>query len=76
MANRPTQITTILNMVNAEHPADIGASLETYISSLEANQQIAPLGENASDPTRLYWLGVKRQQNRRLRALRKLNNYQ
>lgn len=76
MTDRPTQITTILNMVNAEHPVDMGASLETHIASLEANQQIVPPGKDASDPTRLYWMGIKRQQNRRERALKKLHNYQ
>jgi hypothetical protein len=73
--HRPDQITAILKIVSSEFPAAMGDSLETYISGLEANQQTLP-ETTRRDPARLYWQGIKRQQNRRARALRKHNNYQ
>ena len=77
-AIRPTEITAILKTIGSEHPADTGSSLEAYIASLEANQQTMPFskGNSSHDPVWLYWHGVKRQQNRRERALRKQRNYQ
>jgi hypothetical protein len=41
-ATRPTQISEILKTITAEYPDDMGASLETYITDLEAKQSDRP----------------------------------
>ena len=41
-ADRPTQIAAILEMLRAEFPADMMASLETYMVDLEARQPDRP----------------------------------
>lgn len=77
-ANRPPQITEILKTVFMELPTDMAASVEEYVSHLEANQQDEPIISSSSmrDPTWLYWQGKKREQRRRERALKKINHYQ
>jgi hypothetical protein len=77
-AVRPTQIDAILKIIDSELPADMGASLEAYLSDLEAKQGLIPpaRGYAAKDPTWLYWHGVKRAQQHQERALRKQNNHQ
>lgn len=75
--DRPTQIAAILKTIASEYPAGMGASLEAYISNLEAKQQAMPPSKDASirGPVSLHWQAAKRKQQRRERALRKHRNY-
>jgi hypothetical protein len=81
--DRPTRITAILQSIGAWHPADIMTALETYILALEAKQHSAPsdtiqtpLWDPNNPPVWSHQREVERQQRRRERALKKLNNYQ
>lgn len=71
--DRPAQITTILKTIGSEYPADVTATLEAYISSLEANQLV--LLSNDSPPIWSHMRVVERERQRRERALRKQDNY-
>ena len=72
---RPAQIADILNTLEEDHPATMGNFLETYLSILEARQQPKHI-DASKDPTELYWRGVRREQQRRARALNRKNNFQ
>jgi len=74
--DRPSRIATILQTVSSQYPVDMGSALEAYIADLEASQQPIPSGKAPRDSASLYWHGVKREQQRRARSLRKQNNYQ
>jgi hypothetical protein len=80
--NRPAQIDTLLKTVGSEYPADVRATLEAYISSLEANQLVlrpndnyAPSQDHTKPPMWSHMRVVERENYRRERALRKQNNY-
>lgn len=81
--DRPTRITAILKAIGATHPADIMAILETYVVALEVKQQPAPsntiqapLWDPNNPPVWSHQRQVEREQRRRERAVKKLNNYQ
>lgn len=71
---RPAPIAAILAKVVARCSAEAGASLEVYISQLEANQQPVPPGKALVSTESLYWRSVRREKEHRARALRKQNN--
>ena len=73
--DRPDQIVAILKAIDEAHTVDTTAPLEVYIADLEARQQAIPLRKSSQDVVKLYWQGVKRDQQHRARALRKQNNY-
>ena len=75
---RPAQIAAILKTIDADHPLDVGMFLEGYVSDLEAKQQAKPAhkGISSQEIEGRYWHGVKREQQRRARALRKQSNAQ
>jgi hypothetical protein len=60
---RPDQIATILAEVVARYSAEAGASLESYISQLEANQQATQPGKKSDSTTDRYWRSVRREKN-------------
>lgn len=74
---RPTRIAAILTIIDSQYPVNVRTSLEAYVSDLEARQQTTPHsnGDFAPSSSTLYWRGVERQLRRRLRTLRKQNNY-
>ena len=74
--DRPSRITRCLEEVELHHSAEAVASLEAYLSELEANQQPVPFGKVAPSTTELYWRSVRREKERKARALRRQNNYQ
>ena len=74
--DRPSRITKCLEEIALRHPAETMASLEAYLSELEAHQQPVPLGKVAHSSTELYWRSVRREKERKARALRRQNNYQ
>jgi hypothetical protein len=71
---RPAQIAAILAKVGARYSAEVEASLEVYISQLEANQQSTPPDKKADSTTDRYWRSVKRDKEHKARALQKQNN--
>jgi hypothetical protein len=73
--DRPSRIIRCLEEVELHHSAEVVASLEAYLSELEANQQPVPLGNKTkvSNESR-YWHSVRREKERKARALRKQNN--
>ena len=80
---RPAQIATILKTVGSEYPADVGTTLEAYISYLEAkqlailpNDDYAPSLYPDNPPKWSHVRAVERENRRRIRALRRQNNYQ
>ncbi|MBZ0276709.1 MAG: hypothetical protein K8I60_11215 [Anaerolineae bacterium] len=80
-SDRPTQITTILNRMAADDPAD-KASLEAYIANLEAKQRavtankVLSLWDPENPPAWSHQRTLEREKRRWERALRKRNNYQ
>jgi len=72
--DRPTSITRCLEEVEFHHSAEAMASLEAYLSVLEANQQPVPPGKVPVSSESLYWRSVRREEERKARALRKQNN--
>jgi hypothetical protein len=80
--DRPAQIVTMLKTIGSEYSADVGATLEVYISSLEANQLVilpndnyVPSQDQSKPPMWSHMRVVERENHRRERALRKQNNY-
>ena len=74
--DRPDQIAAILKTIGESHSVDMAVPLEAYIADLEARQQAKPFRKSSQDVVKLYWQGVKRDQQHRARALRKQNNHQ
>lgn len=79
---RPTKITTILKTIDSQYPADISASLEKYISNLEAIQQAVRLANNHTpswDPNNppiwSHQRQLERRQHRREHASQKQSYY-
>ncbi len=75
---RPAQITKILKTIDSQYPADISASLEAYISNLEARQQTFRSGnfqtstwDPENPPIWSHQHQVAREQHRRKQALQK-----
>ena len=80
--DRPAQIDTILNTIRSDYPADVGDTLEAYISDLEAGQKAVlpapddtPSWDPDNSPRWSHRRLAKREQHRRERALRKQNDY-
>jgi hypothetical protein len=71
---RPDQITTILAEVVARYSAEAGASLESYISQLEANQQATQPSKKSDSTTDRYWRSVRRDKEHKARTLQKQSN--
>jgi hypothetical protein len=77
-AQRPDTIMATLTLINAELPADVGASLEAYISQLEAMQasnEHSPTSESDNPPRWSHQRVREREAHHRERALKKLSNY-
>jgi len=80
--DRPSEITRCLEKVELHHSAEAMASLEAYITHLEANQQIAAPPNNMpssrfdpeNPPRWSHQRLIERAQRRRVRALKKQNN--
>jgi hypothetical protein len=66
--DRPAQIAAILAKVMARYSAETGASLEVYISQLEANQQGTQPGKKSDSTTDRYWRSVRREKEHQMRA--------
>ncbi len=74
--DRPERIIAVLKDIAARYPAEAMAFLEAYLSELEANQQSVP-PDKAPLPTESpYWRSVRREKERKARALRRKNNFQ
>ena len=79
--DRPTRIAAILRTIGSGYTADIAISLEAYISDLEARQQaVLPGADHTSwdpdnSPAWSHQRSVEREQHRRERAVKKINNY-
>ena len=80
--DRPAQIDTILNTIRSDYPADVGDTLEAYISDLEVGQKAVlpdyddtPLLDPDNSPRWSHRRLAKREQHRRERALSKQNHY-
>ena len=80
--DRPAQIATVLKTIESEYSADVGATLEAYISSLEANQLVMLPTDNhplslfpIKPPIWSHMRVVERENHRRERAVKKQNNY-
>jgi hypothetical protein len=71
-----------LKTIDSQYPADVSASLEAYISNLEANQQAVGLANNHTlswdpnnPPVWSHQRQVAREQHRREHALQKQSYY-
>lgn len=73
--DRPSRITRCLEEVALHHSAEVMVSLEAYLSELEAHQQPVPPGKAKVSTESRYWRSVRRENERRARALRKQDNY-
>lgn len=69
--DRPAPIAAILAKVVARCSAEAGASLEVYISQLEANLQSTPPGKKSDSTTDRYWRSVRRDKEQKAHALQK-----
>jgi len=74
--DRPSRIVRCLEEVALRHPAEAVALLEAYLSELETNQQPVPPGQAKVSTESLYWRSVRREKERKARALRKQDSYQ
>ena len=80
--DRPAHITAILQKIGSQY-ADMGLTLETYLSNLEANQQLiqteTPAWDEENPPVWSHERAMQRKHHRQERALRKWrqqNRYQ
>ena len=80
--NRPAQITAILKKMDSDYSTEAETFLETYISSLEAKEQLGPSGKAPqvqwdldNPPLWSHERAMQRQQHRRERVTRSLNEY-
>jgi hypothetical protein len=69
--DRPSSITRCLEEVALHQSAETMASIEAYLSELEAHQQPVPPGKTKAATESRYWHSVRRENERRARALRK-----
>lgn len=79
--SRPEQIDTILDKIDNRFPYEMGVALETYISSLETDQQDVDVNDTVvwdvdNPPIWSHARVEKRAQRRRERAAKKRNHYQ
>jgi len=77
--DRPSRVTRCLEEVALHHSTEAIASLEAYLSELEAHQQPVTSLQSRPDPDNpprwSHQRSVEREQRRRGRALRKQENY-
>jgi hypothetical protein len=78
---RPDQIDKILDKIDTQFPDEMGNTLETYISTLETNQQDVDFKDTTRwDPDKpSVWSQARveeRAKRRHERAARKRNDYQ
>ena len=71
--DRPPKITKWLKEVAQRHSTEAMATLEAYLSQLEANQQPVLLDSASESTESLYWRSVRRKEQRRVRAQSKHN---
>jgi hypothetical protein len=80
---RPTQIESIMKTIVKEYPAELGASLEAYITELEARPPVIASGDDEmpamvpdDSPLWSHERMAKHEEKRRQRALRKYSHLQ
>lgn len=81
--DRPPRIAAILKEITSQYPAEMGTALDSYIAEMEAKQQRAmPSGRGQIQSTEInaspiwsYQRMLRREQQRKERALRKLHSY-
>ena len=75
--DRPAHITAILQKIRSQY-ADMGLTLETYLTNLEANQQPVQketlVWDEENPPAWSHERSERRKEHRRVRAMYKRNN--